>query len=320
MSLWLNAHLPVIGGTGETYAGKTTFGLTIAEPHETLVWDMEKSSASYLDVFPGLTRIDLYDTAAEKAPTGYNASYLFQVWLQQVRRLPPKKYKVAMIDPISEIEQGLCDYVWDNPGEFGKTKAQFEKSGGLYWGSVKDFWKRILMELTAKVETFYYTVHLRQVFEGNAPVRGLKEPKGKHTLDEITSLFLWFKRGKNQMVPSAEVDKCRLMCRKNAAISTVLPPVLRKATPDMIRGYIADPADWNNLKPWEKHINVQLNEVDRAALQIAISTAEREAAQAKLALAQTITNQGGQARTVVTSTGEMEVLRAQEAQPGGTVT
>ena len=202
MSLWGNYKIPVIGLCGEVSSGKTLFGLSIADPSKTLIWDMEGSSASYENEFPGLKRIDLHGTLISKSPNGYTPENLFSVWISQLHRIKPGDYYVLMIDPISELEAGLCDYVMAHPQEFGKTLVQFQKSGGLYWGCVKDFYKRILMELSSKCQTFAYTCHLRQTFEGNAPVRGVKEPKGKDTLNEAASLYLWLDRSAGCETPS----------------------------------------------------------------------------------------------------------------------
>ena len=317
MGLCGNWKIPIIGFTGAIGAGKTIFGLTIDDPDRTVIWDLEKSSESYEQIFPGLKRVDMHGHMISNFKQGYTPEQLYVTWIQQVHKLEPGKYTVGIVDPVSEIEAGLCEYVLHHPSEYGKTANQFKKGdgvSGLYWGVVKDLWKRHLMELSTKFHTFVFTAHLRQQYEANKPIPGSKEPKGLAILLESASLYLWLERHANCEVPSARVLKTRLVRRdENGVLRSILPPRIPKATPEGIRAYLTTPADFANLKPNEIAKKQELSEEDRIALRIAAAESEKEAAEAKLALAATIRDGG--ATMARTPAGEL-VLRKTEI-PGG---
>lgn len=251
--------IPVIGLTGDYASGKTLFGLTICPGRETLVYDNEKSSASYSDL--GHDRIDVPQSMlALKQGTSYTPEETFLWWRGHVRAIPPGRYRVIVLDPASEIEQGLFDFVSRNPQAFGKTPGQYAKSSALIWGDVKDYWKRILTDLASRCETFVFTVHLKAVWADNKPTNK-KAPKGKSTLEELASLYLWMERKVNDRgevppVPAATVRKSRLVHTRLLPSGLVdlqpaLPPRLPVATPTAIRQYMLTPPDYSKLRPEE---------------------------------------------------------------------
>lgn len=315
--LWHGYKIPIIGLTGPYGSGKTLWGLEVDAPERTYIWDMEKSSESYEIIYPGLTRVDLHDKLGEKFKGSYTPEQVYITWRQDMAAIPNGKFTVGILDPASEVEAGLCDYVTNHPQEFGKTKNQFEKSSGIYWGVVKDLWKRHLMLMATKFDTFVFTVHLRQKYEGNAPLTGVYEPKGKDTLAESASLYLWLDRSPNSETPSARVLNKNRLCRRDekGVVRPILPPTLKDGTPAGIRKYLISPADYTNLKPWEKHQKQEISEEDKMALRLATANAEKEAANAKRALAETIQ---GSDRVGMTTTpsGEMVMLRKQDVPPG----
>lgn len=292
--------IEVIGVTGDLGSGKTLFGLTI-DPKRTLMFDAEKSGTTYESL--GFERIDIADNMAkwlveenarlrkEGKPTSpaYKPIDLFKWWLTKVRSIPAGKYSVIMVDPISEIENGLVQFVRDNPSDFGMTKAQIE--GTLVWGVVKDFWKSILVDIATRCQTFVFTAHLKKEWSGNRPT-GKQIPKGKETLMELASLYLWLDRpkvkGVQQEVPVAEVVKHRVSNTTvledgQIKIVSLLPPRLPVATPAAIRYYIANPPDYAKLKADEKIIEREVTDDERLEKKAQIAADEKETEALRLA-------------------------------------
>jgi len=284
----------VFGATGEYKSGKTLLGLSIApgshpEGHpyagkpRTLYHDWEKSGGTYGGT--GCERVDVPSRLLEIKRDNYKPIDAYEWFLDQVEnKLKPRQYDVWVVDPITDIESGMVDYVKKNCEKFGLSKEQVNKAGGLLWGAVKDHWKQILLKLATKVQCFYFTSHLRQVWEGNTPVRGKKEPKGKETLFELASLYLWLERepdseGRVPAVPSAVVLKERLSDTViedgELRIIQLMPPRLPVATVAAIREYIANPPNYAKLKPDERIIEKPMSDEERLQLQLQISENER---------------------------------------------
>ena len=190
--IWAGKNIGVIVVTGEKGEGKTLFCTTI-DPANTLVYDNEGSSADYESL--GFERVDVAAELIRKYP-GKNAKPIdrFLWWRDDVKvRVQPGKFSVVVVDPASEIESGLTQYVKEHPAEFGYTKSQFDQAAPLFWGAVKDFWKSILDDLRTRCETICLTVHMRDEFKGGRPT-GKREAKGKETLFELASLYLEMER------------------------------------------------------------------------------------------------------------------------------
>ena len=281
--LWPNNQkLEIIGLTGEYASGKTLFALTI-DPARTLVFDTEKSAGTYESL--GFSRVDLAKLTDRKPIE------LFGHWWAGIKRVPAGKYRVGVLDTVSEIESGLADWVEQHPGDFGHTKGQYDKMEGLFWGDVKELWKRILSDLASRFETFVFTAHLRNVWEGGRPT-GKRAPKGKETLMELASLYLHLERkpddkGRVADKPSARVLKTRLARTAvddagEITIKPILPPYLPEATPAAIRKYIEQPADYTKLKKSELLPEERLSDDQRLAMQATVAEANRDAEQAKL--------------------------------------
>lgn len=275
--------IPVIGGTGEYASGKTLFGLTICPGPQTLVYDTEKSSESYLAL--GFDRVDVPAEMVRRFPRGYKPIDLFGWWRDHIRAVPAGKYRVIMLDTVSEVETGLADYVLANPKEFGRTPQQYARATGLLWGDVKEHWKAILSDLASRCETFYFVSHLKAVWAGNAPT-GKKAPKGKSTLEELASLYLWFERrpnasGETPAVPAAVVRKSRLahthIDANGIQITPALPPRIPAATPATIREYQRNPPRYDRLRPEELAPEEKVTEAEMAELRARTAEAEVEA-------------------------------------------
>jgi hypothetical protein len=283
--------IEVLGLAGEFASGKTLFGLTIAPGPDTLAYDWEKSCAPYGSL--GFTRVDVPAElmAAKSGDCTYLDMYVW--WRQHVLAQPRGKYRVILLDPASDVESGLADWVMQNPRQFGRTPLQYQKSTGLFWGDVKQAWKLLLMEIANRCETFAFTVHMGSVFGADGKPTGKRKVKGKETLSELASLFLQLERkanpkGEVPAKPAAVVLKSRLVSMIVAAGGEVettptLPPRLPVATPATIRRYMAAPPDYARLKPDELAPEQTMSEDDRLMARMATAEAERDAEQAKLA-------------------------------------
>lgn len=296
--LWSGLDIEVIGGTGEFGQGKSIFGLTI-DPKNTLVYDNEGSTTIYKSL--GFERCDMAVELLKRHPNGYKPIDRFKWWREDVKkRVTPGRYSVVMVDPISEIESGLQQYVRENPGEYGYTKAQFDQAAPLFWGAYKDAWKAILDDLRIRCQTFYFVVHMRDEFKGGRPT-GKREAKGKETLFELASLYLEFERkaddkGNVPDVPAAKVLKSRLAHTRMAEdgsvqIIPILPPRLPKATPTAIRQYIATPPDYSKLKKGELLQDEHLSDDAKLLLQSQIAADQKETASIEFSRAELMAQQ-----------------------------
>ena len=288
-SLWPNGvEIEVLGLTGDPESGKTLFGLTIAAPERTLVYDMEKSSSVYKSL--GFHHVDLHRILSEKFPNGYGPVDIYTTWKQLILDLQPGKWDVIMLDPADDMEQGLVEYVARNASKYGfSTPESFKKSGGIFWGYVRAEWKQLIIGHAAtRCQTFVFTTHLRTVWRDGSPTKE-KEPKGKETLLESATLYLWLDRepdaeGVVPVEPRAKVHKTRLCSfqKVDGRIKKVpiLPPRLPVATPDSVREYIINPPDYTALKEEERADVQVLTEYDRLSMEARIATEKREAAEA----------------------------------------
>ncbi len=294
LPLWGEIEAPLIVGTGDFGTGKTSFGLAICPGPRTLVYDNEGSSIPFRRQL-GFDHVDMADELRKAHTEKFTAKDRYLWWRQHaIERGKTGKYRVLMVDPASELEDGLAEYIRTNVSLFGLTADQVTKSSGLFWGVMKAEWKKTLDLLRTYYETVYLTVHLRLKFIGNKPdPNGALEPKGKETLYELSSLFLWFEKNEKSACPTARVEKSRLS--KYTVIDgeltpiAVLPPQLPRATPKAIRDYIATPPDYSKLKPAEKVREHVMTEDEKLRYNATIATANAEAATAeynKLALMQ----------------------------------
>jgi hypothetical protein len=280
--------IPIIGVTGEFAAGKTLFGLTI-DPRHTRVYDTEASSTSYASL--RFDRVDVPGEMMKAKPKGYKPVDTFLWWRDHVRAIEPGRFRVIVLDTVSEIESGLVDWVASHPQEFGRTPSQYTKMAGLMWGDVKELWKAILSDLASRCETFVFAAHMANVWKGDSPT-GKRKPKGKETLFELASLYLQLERrpdakGNVPAQPAAVVLKSRLAYTGlsddgSIVIVPALPPRLPIATPAEIRRYMVEPPDYAKLKAGERAPEAVMSEDDRAAVKLATAEAEAETERLRL--------------------------------------
>lgn len=293
-------EIEIFGATGEFATGKTILGLSIApgvhpEGHpfagkpRTLYLDLEKSGATYGGT--GCQRIDVPEQLAKTYGPNYTAKQAAE-WFNAIpSRLQPGQFDVIVVDPINDIEAGEVDVVRSEPAKHGFTKNQFDNSVALLMSAMKAHWKRLLMTFPCKC--FYFTTHLRDEFRGGKP-SGKREPRGKETLAELASLYLWLERAPDDKgnvpdKPSAIVIKQRLAdTRMNAAgeleIVNLMPPRIPVATVQSIRAYIANPPNYAKLSAEEKVIEKPVTEVEMQRMKLATAEAQKEAATAQVAI------------------------------------
>ena len=269
--LWPNTpsgwplDIEIFGSTGEFNTGKTLLGLSIApgahpEGHafagkpRTLYLDFEKSGKTYGGT--GCIRIDVPAELIKLHGMNYTARQMAEWFNALPSRLKAGQFDVIVIDPANDIESGQVDLVRSNPAAHGYSAAQFTGSVALLMAAMKAHWKKVLLNYSTVCQCFYFTTHLRDEFKGGKP-SGKREPRGKETLAELASLYLWLERlpdekGNVPEKPTAIVLKQRLAdTRINAVgeleVTALMPPRIPVATVQAIRGYIANPPDYAKL-------------------------------------------------------------------------
>jgi hypothetical protein len=282
--------IEIIGVTGEYASGKTLFMLSISPGKRTKVYDTEKSSGAYSAL--GFDRVSIPDVMVKQKPTGYKPIDTFTWWWGDVKDTPPGKYDVIGIDTISEIEEGLVEWVSKNPTYFGHSSGQYAKMSGVMWGDVKNLWKAILNDLASRCQTFVFCSHMANVWQGDRPT-GKRKPKGKETLMELASLYLLMERkaddkGRMPTKPAATVLKSRLVhARFDPASGDLdmvpcLPPRLPEATPAAIRKYMENPPDYSKLKKDELVREDKMTSEERELIALQKAEAERDAERMRL--------------------------------------
>lgn len=318
-----------IGVAGEFGDGKTLFGLMV-DDQSVCVFDFEDSAKTFesgmgltrvstesqllaaVGAGKGSIRIDMIELMARAYPGGATSRQRFEMFLHLVAKIPAGRWRVCHVDTVSEIELGLVEYVKANPGKFGYTAGQFTSSAALMWGAVKDYWKQILGDLTAKFRTVVGTAHMRSVFDGAKPT-GKREPKGKETIMEMASLYLLLERkvdakGQKSEKPSGVILKDRLTCfvrNQDGELETkaILPPFMEVCTPAEIRKWIREPFDYS--KAGNKRYLLpsdQLTDDDKARMALATAEAQARAAEMQLNL-RTMMAQAGSAPAGLSTPG-----------------
>jgi len=287
MSLWPNNNkLEIIGVTGGTSSGKTTFLLSIAPVKRTLLYDMEKSSSTQSNL--GFDRIDVPAEMQKKYPQGFTQLQLFMWWAKHIRSVKAGKYDCIAVDPLPSLEDGMVDWVSSRHAQFGfSTKEAFESTRGIRWAKVKSEWNRCLLDISSKCETFAFSAHMKNVWKHKQPT-GEQAPQGKDVLMLLSSLYILLDRHDYKDIPSGHVLKSRLsnITLKDGMIDQVfpmLPPRLSVATPAAIREYMMNPPDYRNLKDGEKACERELSSDEKLIISAQIAEDKKQAASAEFA-------------------------------------
>jgi hypothetical protein len=294
--------IPILGICGEFESGKTLFAITIAPGKHpkghpfaglarTCVIDIEKSSENYAGMNLGFDRIDLpQQIMSIPNKKAYTSIDLYEEFRKSALAIPDGRYDVLIVDPVTDIDSGLTEYVRNNLDKFGLTNKQVDKMSGLLWGVVKEEWNKLLLLLSTKCKTFCFTAHMRDLFVGNTP-SGKREPKGKETLAKLATLYLELQRKpKNGIVPSVPIG-IRLKSRicdtvfdeKTGDITTIelLPKVIENCTPAHIRNLIESSKPVTSAAYSEDHLTEDM----RLAFQVEMQSKRAEANNAELELA-----------------------------------
>jgi hypothetical protein len=295
--LWGRDHLgnpveiPIIGITGENWSGKTIFGCTI-DPKRTAVFDFEKSAATYKSA--GFLHVDMYDAMMERHPDGKFTDE--QLWLalsaemervSKLKNSSGESYRVAFVDPFSDVQSGIFDHICNNPARFGMTKEQLARMKGIAWGKVNSEIKKLCLK--CKFETFVFANHMGQKFDSSGAATNQRKVKGVNAFYEACHLYLQLERspdpktGKRSEKPSAVVLKDRLAWFDPVTFAPkpFLPQRIPVCTPDTIRGYLQHPANWDKPKKGETVELHEMTEDERMNYEIHRLELAKEAADAE---------------------------------------
>lgn len=295
--------------TGPYGCGKTTFALsTGAEPARILDLDFEKSGKLFAQQI-GFAYRDIPSVAEKKHPSGWKGHELYAIVDEELNAVKAGEYDVLILDNASPLEDAIAAQVDKNPNLYGLSPNQLAKSGGLRWGAIKNAYMQFIVRHASKFKMIFIVVHLRDKWAGDSVVKDaygkpVQEPKGKETLEQLSSLFLWLEHGPGG-TPSANVLKCRLdrkvwiadpdnpsediPAEKIAALGgapgivtiPMLPLRLPKATWPEIRNYMERPANLSKPRAGEVPSQKAMSEDDRLRLRSIIAQNEATVAEAE---------------------------------------
>jgi len=313
LKLWPMMPPQITITTGEIGNGKSTFTQnTGASPDRTCVLDFEKSQKGDDDQLHFGMYTDVQAEMTAKYPNGFTRLQLYDYFVAKSNEVPAGKFDVIVLDNASILEDAITAKVETNPKEFGLSPNQITDGGGLKWGAVKDLYGYHLNRLASKCKMVFVVVHLRDKWNGKKPMldeygKVVREPKGKDTLEQLSSLFVWVTTGTGG-VPWAKVIKAR-MARKiwvadpanppegvtpemvagqlngepGNIIVQVLPPRLPKCTWPAIREYMRNPVGFRELRRDEVLSRQEMSDDDRLKLRALAAQNEADAAASRLA-------------------------------------
>jgi hypothetical protein len=263
----IEVNIPVLGLAGEFESGKTIFAVTIAPGlhpvrHKfemrprTLVIDVEMSSATYESSALCFDRVDLIAEAMKKHPQGYNEIDLYDTLESVASSIQDGQYDVIILDPATDIDAGMLEYVKRNCKLFGLTTGQVDKMPMLVWAAVKSLWQRVIMRFASKCKTFVFTAHLKDDYIGTLKT-GKRIPKGKETLEKLATLYLLLERKPDKgIVPSvpngirlkSRISDIQFLPSGKVKTTELIPKSFKNATPETIRGYISSASHKESLE------------------------------------------------------------------------
>lgn len=277
-----------IGVTGEFASGKSLF-IDRIDTRNTFKIDLEASSDTFN--LPFKKYVCLYDEVHTVNENGIpTALECFRWFDEMLERVKPGEYTVVAVDPINEIQAGCYDWVYSNPGKFGRTQGQYDKMTAMVWGDVKTYLDMRIGMLTNKIETFAYTVHMGQVWKDGKPVEGKMKAKGSDVFRKMADVFFVLSRpvdprtGVQPEKPigiiAPPIGKCRLVHANPDDCDDaqpILPPVVKDLTANEIRRYILKPPNYSKLDPEQRVPHYELTEDDKLQMQVRIAEAQEEA-------------------------------------------
>jgi len=229
--------------SGRHSSGKTLF--SIKSPIQpVLVLDTEYGSVSYEGQFP-FTRMeivsldDLRVVLGAIPPTQDCTS-------RGVRPIDNHEFETIVLDTTAPVvEDWLTDEINNTGGGMVLSNGRLSPLG---WGALKKRERELILRLKRKCTLAILTTHMRMEFVGRRPT-GRYQPKGKEVLDELSSLGLILERNPNNRLPSATLEKMRLITPQGEPL---LPPRIPECTWENIAAYVMRPPNWDSLSDTEK--------------------------------------------------------------------
>lgn len=307
--LWPLPIPGIVVVTGGYWTGKSTFTLGTGAPmQDHVVFDFEKSQEAAAEQL-AFEYNDVGTIMNSKYPSGYQPWQMYEEIVPMIDAIKPGTKRILVLDNASPLEDAHAGIVDKYPQKFGLSQNQLEKSGGLKWGAIKSLYFQNLTRWKSKFDMVFVVVQLRDKYIGNTVVKdafgkAVQEPKGKETLEMLSSLFVWLKMGPGG-IPSALVLKSRIdkkvyvedpsnppegippaylsqLKGEPGLVSVpVLPLRIPKCTWPEIREYMRHPADLFNPKPGEVPDKKEMTEDERLELRALISQNEMAIAEAE---------------------------------------
>lgn len=302
----LGIRVPVMGATGPKWSGKTMLAFQLAPglhpaghkfagKDRTQLLDCELSSASYH--VPGVERVDVHQGIRKKVgQREVKPIDVYEWFIDHINKIPPGRFDVIAVDPATDLEAGLLEWVRSHPTDFGATANQFAKMPSIAIAAAKQKWKQVLIDVATRCKLFYFTAHLKAEWKGDRPT-GQQVAKGYESLFEVASLYLRLERekgreGEKPKPPSAIILKDRLSFQEFDAesgeldIISILPERLPIATAKAIRDYVRKPVGKRKKGLTADEVApdpLAMTEDERLLLQAQIADNQREAAAMELA-------------------------------------
>jgi len=241
--------LGIIKVSGRYGTGKTLFGLTCPSG-PILHLDTEFSSEAYSGVVE-FTRMDIRSLVDLRVILGIGTPTTEQSE-RGIFAIGDTQFGTIVLDTIPTIEDWLVEEIHS----IGGALTAGDRLSGLGWGELKRRERGILMRLRQKCKILIITAHMRLEFAGKRPT-GRYQPKGKETISELASLSIILERDQNNQIPSAIVEKSRLL---SSDMVPMLPPRIPQCTWEHLVSYLLKPSNWDELsdeEKAEKRMNIQ---------------------------------------------------------------
>jgi len=227
----------VIAVYGEYGTGKSLFGLSCPlEPK--LVIDNHGSTHQYADIIDfSLKNVDdrnFFETIKEI-------------------KVSQNHYGMIMLESMEIVQDWLFGFAANR-----FSASQKEKMKGLVWGETKRLMTNLILDLKKKCDILVITAHTKSEWVGNKPT-GRKEAKFLEPVWDLSYIVAYLHRGKSDIYPTGCVDpqygKTRKIHILDGTIYPVFPPLISPFTWSKLAYYINSPADYKNLKDYEKSRN-----------------------------------------------------------------
>ena len=345
----------------------TPNGLDPTKPPQCVVFDFEDSVGPYVGAL-NFARHDIRQMMADgiqretrrAAPTDEQwkkvllesgdvsaspGASMFRGAVLSLLSIEPGKYLACSIDTFKPLQDGATEWLLLHPEAFGRTANQYQKMKAaiLIPDARKMLDSILLVECRSRFEMTVLTYHQKNEWEGqgdSARKTGNRISEAWELADRLATLYATLDRrpkakGKSApRKPSGIVTwpygKSRLLKVVNGEPVPVLPPRLPVFTAEAIRGYMASPPNYDNLKPDERMPDDALTDDQKLLLKDRIAAAELQTSEnqmSRLELARKAAHEGriqtkGQsvsAPTVpgTTPTGPAPITPAQKSEMMG---